>query len=279
MFAHSEAERAAWTAERDRRVREQQGAYGQQQSPYGFQAQEAYPPQYAQAVPEYAAVAQPQYYVAAAPQYAPAQVVGGFAPAAMSSGPVAALESQLKAAIAATDFIQCAQLQAQIKQLKAQEAGPSPVVQALEQKLKAALAAQDFVLCAQYKAELDGLKGSAGAAQGMAPQVMVPRQQADGMYFQQQDPYQQAQTAYQQQAVYQQQAFQPQQQQSSGVIRPCPQKTMQSRLESGKTFFMCKTIREGGDCRYGDSCGYAHSEAEKSAWTVQRDQMLGMSSY
>jgi len=209
-FAHSEAEQAAWTAERDRRVQEEQGALAQiNQGGFGMQgygmappmaAGYHYPPAEAGQYAAYAAMAQqPQY--AAAPGYntygAAAGAYGaagyGQQTAAATAAPldpataqqVAYLEAQIKQASAGEDYMLCAQLKAQIDQLKAHAAAaaaaPQPAapgvnsatvqqVAYLEAQIKQASAGEDYMLCAQLKAQIDQLKAQAAAA----PQPAAP---------------------------------------------------------------------------------------------------------
>jgi len=144
-----------------------------------------YPPAEAGQYAAYAAMAQqPQY--AAAPGYntygAAAGAYGaagyGQQTAAATAAPldpataqqVAYLEAQIKQASAGEDYMLCAQLKAQIDQLKAQAAAaPQPAAPGvdpattqqivyLEAQLKAASAAEDYMLCAQLKAQLVQLK-------------------------------------------------------------------------------------------------------------------------
>jgi len=58
--------------------------------------------------------------------------------------------------------------------------------------------------------------------------------------------------------------------------RKCPEKTMQSRVaDTQKTFQFCKAVTSGsGICSFGDRCSFAHSEAERTSWTSERDNRV-----
>ena len=63
------------------------------------------------------------------------------------------------------------------------------------------------------------------------------------------------------------------------AIRPCPAKVMESRCSeaskrNSRNFVLCKFIMGGNACKYGESCSYAHSEAERAAWTQERDHRI-----
>jgi len=152
-FAHSEEEKQAWTAERDRRVLEQSSVMARM-GQGGYGAQQAMAAQYA--------------------GYAPAQAASAAVLDPATQQQVAYVEHQLAAAKAAQDYMLCAQLKAQIDTLKSQArqnasaAAVDPAVQQqvayLEHQLEAAKAAQDYMLCAQLKAQITPLKAQAQQA-------------------------------------------------------------------------------------------------------------------